>query len=63
MTRGVVEQSTVHRDVRLASVRTDAGPVVIVRLDDDLAAGSAVSLHREDLAIVARGTAAARDDA
>jgi uncharacterized OB-fold protein len=51
--RGVVEEATVHRGVRIASVRTDVGPVVIARLEDDVPEGSAVSLHLEGSAPVA----------
>jgi uncharacterized protein len=55
--RGVVEESTVvrHRvgaqgsgDVHLASVRTQAGPVVIARSVAALRAGEAVSLAIDD---------------
>ncbi|QGZ61016.1 Zn-ribbon domain-containing OB-fold protein [Paraburkholderia acidisoli] len=55
---GALEEATVvrHRvgaaretgDVHLASVRTAAGVVVIARLDEALAAGSAVTLSIDD---------------
>ena len=44
---GVVEESTRHRQTPLASVRTDAGPVVIARLDRDVSSGARVELHAE----------------
>jgi uncharacterized OB-fold protein len=60
--RGVVEEATealfragsepVTR--RLASVRTDAGPIVIARLLDDARPGAAVSLALSDGAVSAR---------
>jgi uncharacterized protein len=59
---GVVEQATeasfrtgaelVTR--RLASVRTDAGPIVIARLLDDAEPGAAVALTLSDGAVTAR---------
>jgi uncharacterized OB-fold protein len=58
---GTVEETTrlAPSGVRLAAVRTDLGPRVIVRLADHAAAGDAVVLCVEDGAPVARraGTA------
>ena len=60
--RGVVEEATkaVFRvrsepvTRRLASVRTEVGPVVIARLLDDAGPGAAVSLALSDGAVTAR---------
>ncbi|MGH2851430.1 MAG: zinc ribbon domain-containing protein [Solirubrobacteraceae bacterium] len=43
--RGSVEEVTETGEGAFASVRTDAGPVVIVRLAGEAAAGAAVELH------------------
>jgi uncharacterized OB-fold protein len=61
--RGTVEETTeavfrTHAELeahRLASVHTDAGPVVIARLLGEVQAGAAVSLALRDGAVTARG--------
>ncbi|HEX4032843.1 MAG TPA: zinc ribbon domain-containing protein [Solirubrobacteraceae bacterium] len=54
---GVVEESTRVGDVGLASVRLDAGPVVIARLVYDAPSGAPVELRWVD----GRAVAAPRD--
>lgn len=42
---GTVEEATHAGEVSFASVRADAGPVVIARLASEAVAGTAVELH------------------
>ena len=51
--QGVVEEATRVGAVSLASVRLDAGPVVVARLDADAGPGDRVELHTVDGAPVA----------
>jgi hypothetical protein len=45
----VIEETTSNGEVRLASVRTDAGPVVIARLAAEARPGATVELERSDV--------------
>jgi uncharacterized OB-fold protein len=46
-TGGVVEEVTERDGTRIASVRTDLGPVVIARLEADVPRGSSVALDAD----------------
>jgi hypothetical protein len=46
--RGVVETATVHRDGAVATVRTDAGPIVVVRNTRAARPGDDVALDLVD---------------
>ena len=46
-TGGIVEEVTERDGTRIASVRTDLGPVVIARLEADAPVGSSVALDAD----------------
>ena len=53
-TGGVVEELTEREGVRIASVRTDLGPIVIARVSGDVACGAAAALEADGGVPVAR---------